>query len=139
MQTAGPFSVVHSHVHHYSGLIMRVAGGQCVPVRVVHSHNDTRGVEAGASWRRRLYLALMRRWIARHATHRIAVSRSAAEDLFGPGWPTCSRIIPCGLELSAFAAPDERREVRRAWGLAEDALVLGHVGRFHWRKNRISP
>ncbi len=137
LRTQGPYSVVHSHVHHYSGFIMRLAAAQGVPIRVVHSHNDTRIVEANASLRRRLYLALMKRWIRRYATHRIAVSRSAAEDLFGPDWQSDRRnqIIPCGLDFGEFGAPADQFGVRRRWGLAEDAVVIGHVGRFHWRKN----
>ena len=71
----GPYDVVHSHVHHFSGLIVRMAAWHGVAVRVVHSHNDTRPAEAGESWRRRLYLLAMKRWIRRYATQRVVASR----------------------------------------------------------------
>jgi glycosyltransferase involved in cell wall biosynthesis len=133
----GPYDVVHSHVHHFGGLIVRMAARHGVPLRVAHSHNDTRVVERHASWPRRCYLGLTRRWIRRFATDRIAVSRSAADDLFGPNWsrdPRCE-IIPCGVDFTAFAGSDSRLVTRQALGLPEDASVFGHVGRFHRRKN----
>ena len=38
----GPYDVVHSHVHHFSGYVLRLARKAGVPVRIAHSHNDTR-------------------------------------------------------------------------------------------------
>jgi glycosyltransferase involved in cell wall biosynthesis len=137
LQRHGPYDVVHGHVHHYNGLVMRLAAWHRIPCRIAHSHNDTRIVERQASWRRRCYLALMRRWIGRFATRRIAVSRSAAEDLFGDDWLHDRRcqVISCGFDLASFAHAGDRRETRQALGLPDDALVIGHVGRFHERKN----
>jgi glycosyltransferase involved in cell wall biosynthesis len=133
----GPYDVVHSHVHHFSGLIMRMAARHGVSIRIVHSHNDTRAAEAGASWRRQLYLLMMKRWIRRYGTHRVAASRIAAEDLFGPHWaadPRC-KILLYGLDFTVFADQDRRAETRQALGMPENALMIGHVGRFHRRKN----
>jgi glycosyltransferase involved in cell wall biosynthesis len=133
----GPYHVVHCHTHHFGGIVARLAAACMVPVRVVHSHNDTRAVEASASWLRRLYLSWMKHWIRRYATWRIGVSRESAEDLFGPQWerdPQC-RVIHCGLELSKFAIRKDRTEVRQSAALPDNGLVLGHVGRFYPRKN----
>ena len=139
MRDDGPYDVLHSHVHHYGGLVLRLAARAKVPMRIAHSHNDTRPAEADASWQRRLYLRLMKRWIRRCATHRIAVSRSAAEDLFGASWQTAARgceIIPCGVDFAGFAQPPcGRAAILKELGLSADVLVLGHVGRFHARKN----
>jgi glycosyltransferase involved in cell wall biosynthesis len=133
----GPYDVVHCHSHHFSGIIVRLASFCRVPSRIVHSHNDTRGVEASAGFLRRLYLWWMKHWIRRYATQRIGVSRESAEDLFGTGWQedphTC--VIHCGLDLSKFSANEDREQVRRSVGLPADALVIGHVGRFYPRKN----
>jgi glycosyltransferase involved in cell wall biosynthesis len=137
LRTEGPYAVVHSHVHHYSGFMMRLAAHEGVPVRVVHSHNDTRAFEARRRWPRQLYLSLMKRWIRRYATDRIAVSGESAEDLYGASWAAeknCE-IIYCGLDFAPFAAIADRRELLAALGLPADALVIGHVGRFFWRKN----
>jgi glycosyltransferase involved in cell wall biosynthesis len=138
MREHGPYHVVHSHVHHKGGLVLRLAAWYGVPIRIAHSHSDTRAAEKGASWRRRLYLMTMKRWIRHYATQRIAVSRSAAEDLFGIHWSRdrgCA-IVPCGIDLAGFATGDVlRADTRKALRLREDALVIGHVGRFLWAKN----
>lgn len=137
LRAQGPYDVVHGHMHHYNGLVLRMAAWHGVPCRVAHSHNDTRVVEQHPSWRRRCYLELMTHWIRRFATHRIAVSREAAEDLFGASWAAernC-QIVYCGLDLAPFAAIGDRAETLADLGLPDDALVIGHVGRFHWRKN----
>jgi glycosyltransferase involved in cell wall biosynthesis len=138
MREHGPYEVVHSHVHHKGGLVLRLAAWYGVPIRVAHSHSDTRAAETGASWLRRVYLMTMGRWIVRYATHRIAVSRSAAEDLFGSHGIRNSgcEIVPCGIDLAAFAdGAVSRGAARKTVGLGEDALVIGHVGRFLWAKN----
>jgi hypothetical protein len=77
----------------------------------------------------------MKKWISRYATCRIAISGSAAEDLFGATWPANCTIVHSGRDLSSFAEQEDRDVVRRSMGLPSDALVLGHIGRFHPRKN----
>lgn len=137
LRTQGPYAVVHSHVHHYSGFLMRLAAREGVPVRVAHSHNDTRAFEARRPWPREFYRSLMRNWIRSHATDRIAVSRESAEDLFGASWEADENchIIRCGVDFAPFAVVGDRRKVLAELGLPADALVIGHVGRFHPRKN----
>jgi glycosyltransferase involved in cell wall biosynthesis len=133
----GPYDIVQSHVHHSGGLILRIAAKSGIPVRIAHSRNDTRPVVGKPRLARRLYMQIMSRWINAYATRRIAISRPAADDLFGPGWNQDGRcsIIYSGRDLSAFTQKDETRDVRRSLGLPANGLVMGHVGRFHERKN----
>jgi glycosyltransferase involved in cell wall biosynthesis len=132
----GPYDVVHSHVHHYSGLIARLARKEGVPVRIAHSHTDTRRTDRQARWPRRLYLGLMRHWIERHATHRLAASREAGVALFGPeSSRTPWQVLYCGVDLAPFETRTARGVVLAELGLAADALVLGHVGNFVEQKN----
>ncbi len=132
----GPYDVVHSHVHLYSGHVLRLAHRHGVALRIAHSRNDTRVDEAQRRWPRQLYRSLMRRWIRQHANVRLAISRSAAEDLFGADWEDAGvRLIYSGRDFAGYAAPAPRPAVRSTLGIPADALVLGHVGRFDWRKN----
>lgn len=134
----GPYNIVHSHTHHFSGFILRLASREGVPVRIAHSHSDRTIVESGAGWLRRSYLALTKRWVQKYATAGLAVSHQAATDLFGPDWTADSRwrVFHCGIDLTPFEAngPD-RQAVRKELGLPPDALVIGHVGRFIPSKN----
>jgi glycosyltransferase involved in cell wall biosynthesis len=128
----GPYDVVHGHVHHFNGLVLRLAARHGVPIRIAHSHSDTRPVETPASWRRRLYFRSMKRWIRRYATHRIAVSENAAEDLFGPNWktdPSCE-VIPCGVDFLEFEGGDAlRAETRKALRIRDDAIAFSWTSR----------
>jgi len=137
MREHGPYDVVHSHVDHFSGCVLRLAARHGVPVRIVHSHSDTSKVDRRAALRRRLYLRLMRRWIRVHATAGLAASREAATALFGDDWRQDPRwrILHCGIDLGPYRAQVDAAAVRRELAIPSDAFVLGHVGRFHEPKN----
>jgi len=137
LRAHGPYDVVHSHVHHHSGFVLRLAKHAGVPTRIAHSHLDDAQAEAHASPQRRAYLALMRRWLARCATDGLAASAQAAVDLFGPGWAADPRVrlLFCGVDLAPFARPACPAAVRAALGIPAAAFVVGHVGRFAAQKN----
>lgn len=131
----GPYDVVHSHVHHYSGFVLRLAHQAGVPRRIAHSHTAPR--QAGRSLARRLYLGLAKSAIRRHATAGLACSSEAACSLFGDAWQADGRwsTLPYGIDLSPFDAACSRPAVREELGLPPDALVVGHVGTFSDVKN----
>jgi glycosyltransferase involved in cell wall biosynthesis len=133
----GPYDVVHSHVHFYSGYTLRLAERCGVPMRIAHSHNDTSHFDNQAGLLRRGYLKLMSRWIDRHATHGLAASGKAAVSLFGPAWHDDPRyqILFCGVDLQAFAQPIDANQVRHEFGWSDQHFVVGHVGRFDEQKN----
>jgi glycosyltransferase involved in cell wall biosynthesis len=137
MREHGPYDVIHSHTHFFGAYVLRLAARHGIPLRIAHSRNDTRIAEQGRGWPRRAYVWLMRRWIRRYANFRIAISRTAAEDLFGDGWQGDDRfrMVYSGRDFSPYAEPEDRGRVRTSLGLPPDAFVLGHVGRFYWRKN----
>ena len=133
----GPYDIVHSHIHHYSGFVLRLARQAGVPVRIAHSHTNTSSVESNASLYRRLYIGLMQQWIARHATIGLAASRIAAADLFGSSWETDPRwrTFYCGIDLTSFKEFVDPIAVRAELGISPNAFVIGHVGRFVPLKN----
>jgi glycosyltransferase involved in cell wall biosynthesis len=137
LQQQGPYDIVHSHVHHSSGLVLHLARQAGVPVRIAHSHSNTATFTAEARAGRRLYRAAMTHMIARNATLGLACSRAAARDLFGAGWQRDARwrLLYCGIDLAPFATPVNARQLRRELGIPRDALVVGHVGRFRLEKN----
>lgn len=135
----GPYDVVHSHVHHFSGLVLRIAKKMNVSIRIAHSHSDTTQPENNASWFRSTYLRLMERWIARYASAGIAASDKAAVALWGPQWRLEPRwkILYCGVDLNLFRVPVDRTVVRSELGIPANAYVLGHVGRMDPVKNHV--
>jgi glycosyltransferase involved in cell wall biosynthesis len=133
----GPYDVVHSHVHHYSGFVLFLAKRASVPVRIAHSHSDTSSLDDRSSSVRRLYLGSSRRWIARYASTKLAASQEAASSLFGTSWAASAgtSLLYCGIDLTPFDVPVDRITLRRELGLGPDDFVIGHVGRFCAVKN----
>lgn len=137
LRQCGPFNVVHSHLHHFTGLVLRVASSSGVPARIAHSHNDTRPAESNRGMLRSGYLRLAQSWIENFATCGLAASREAAVSLFGQNWKADPRwkILYYGIDLDVFRAPADQLSTRAELGIPPDAFIVGHVGRFYKQKN----
>src|SRR6266702_5478395 len=86
LSVKGPYRVVHSHLHHFSGFVLGLARHAGVPVRLAHSHLDSASEDASAGVARRAYLGLMKAAVRRYATGGLSVSAAAATALFGEDW-----------------------------------------------------
>ena len=133
----GPYQVIHSHSHHFSGIVLLAAAIAGVPVRLVQSHLDTRQVDAEAGIFRRLYTGAMKRLIWRCATAGTAVSMRAADALFPPDWREHQkwRVMLLGIDPKPFESLIDGALLRRELGISAGATVVGHVGRFEAQKN----
>jgi len=133
----GPYDIVHSHVHHYSGYVLYLAHRAGVRSRIAHSHNDTSQREANAGLLRRRYLRTMEQGLVRYATAGLAASEPAARDLFGADWRADPRwrVLHYGLDLCQFQDVVDASAVRAELGIPPDSFVIGHVGRFVEQKN----
>ena len=133
----GPYDVVHSHVHHFSGVVLRAASVTGIRVRIAHSHNDTSAIQAKAAVGRRIYLKVTEALIRRYGTMRLAASEKAGNALFR--WNHAAecpwRVLHCGIDLEPFRTLPDRACVRRELGIPHDDLVFGHVGNLHAQKN----
>lgn len=132
----GPYDVVHSHVHHFSGLVLALARTSGITRRIAHSHSDTSAPQRVAGPGRKAYASFMRRCLDLNASVEMAVSRAAGLALFGARWAEDPRrrLLHYGIDLEPFRAGRDP-EARRELGLAPDALLLGHVGNFLPVKN----
>lgn len=137
LSKARPFDVMHSHVHAFSSINLMIARFHGVPVRIAHSHTDRRGAESGAGLARKAYLAFAKALLPLSMTRGLAVTDAAARDLFGDDYLARANVIvqPCGIELEPFIDPVDRKTIRKAFGIPEDAIVVGHVGNFVPPKN----
>lgn len=135
IKTYGPYDIIHSHMHYFSGYILRLAQQAGIPIRIAHSHCALSEVDA--TWNRQLYLALMKLWINQYATFGLGCSEQAATELYGSTWKTNPRrqVLYCGTVLSPFQAPVNSPAIRAELGIPPNAFVVGHVGRFAVEKN----
>lgn len=130
----GPYDAIHSHLHAFSALVVLAARLEKIPARVVHSHNV---VTQTSSLARRAYVGLARTLIRTFATAGLAPAIGAMDSLMGPRWREDSRwsVMRCGISLEPFRAPIPQTVSRASFGIPEDALVIGTVGRLCAEKN----
>jgi glycosyltransferase involved in cell wall biosynthesis len=134
----GPYQVIHSHIHYFSGITLLVAAIAGVPVRLVQSHLDTQQADAEAGTCRRIYVSLMKRLIWSCATAGTAVSGKAADALFPPHWREHDKwsVMLLGIAPEPFEGPPvDGDALRRELGIPKGVTVVGHVGRFDTQKN----
>ncbi|WP_160716102.1 glycosyltransferase [Chitinophaga solisilvae] len=128
------YDAVHSHVHHFSGFLLFIAwlaGARC---RVNHSHTDSRIRNAKAGRLKRMYIKVSHLFSDLFSTKKVAVSPEAGIALFGSKKFT---ILKLGIDLSRFgqANPAFRRQILQELHIPDNALIIGHVGRFMEVKN----
>lgn len=134
LQEYGPYDVVHSHLQFFSGLVLRSAARAGVPVRIAHVRNSSDGKSNSPA--RAAYRLLMRRWLTRHTSHRLAVSRAAALRVFGAHYGDEGHCdVVSGIDFRPFRARVEPTAVRASLGIPPGSRVIGHVGSFRRQKN----
>ena len=133
----GSYNVVHSHVHHFSGWVLRTAHQVGIPIRIAHSHNNIDKLIYSSSWIRRAYYIYMKYLVKKYATLGIAASKQAASSLFGPNWETDQwwQIMEYGINVNSFQKTVDKDAIRKELGIPSNTFIVGHVGRFSEAKN----
>jgi glycosyltransferase involved in cell wall biosynthesis len=132
---ANNYTAVHSHVHLFSGYILRLARAEQAPQRIAQFHTTSDG-KGNGPWRR-FRNRILQRLVHTHATDIVGVNRAVLDETFGPGWKNGIhfRTIYNSVDLRAFDAPADRIGVRREFGIPDDATLVIHVGRMDPVKN----
>ena len=147
LMTEGPYEVIHVHGASEAGNTLRTAAWAGIPIRIAHSHNVKD--QGPLRFRSYVYRAINRRWMIKYMTHGLGCSQEACTYLFGPRWRSDARcrVLYYGMDWEPYRpGPEDAtdattglrtqvREMRVSLGLPEDALVIGHVGRFAMQKN----
>ncbi|MDD4851423.1 MAG: glycosyltransferase [Gemmiger sp.] len=123
------YKIVHGHYSGFGKYYNKAARRHGVPVRVGHSHNT--------AYEHNL-VGQLDRWMSHSFVHELtdcfACSQLAGQFLFGNHPFT---VLPNGVDTALFAKfdPKRRAHLRSHLGVAENELLLGHVGRFSAQKN----
>lgn len=155
LRSEGPYDVIHVHGSSDMGYTLRTAKRAQIPIRIAHSHNNNE--EGDRRLRSYVYRVITSYWMRRHMTWGLGCSNVACAYLFGPRWRSDARcrVLYYGLDWEPFRpTPDaprsrgtasgagcradvdaSRRTMRASLGIPQDALVIGHVGRFAPQKN----
>ncbi len=124
------YRIVHSHVNN-TGAIFLDEANKCGLQTIAHSHCTSNGSGPGA-WIR----DLIKRNTCKVAKYRFACSEEAGNWLYRGKAPFT--VIRNGIDSRLFGFnPDYRSQLRKELNIPEDAVVIGHVGRFDPVKNHI--
>lgn len=125
------YKIVHSHMDKMSGLVLREANHAGIPIRISHSHST----KSEGDFLARCYKWYVGNHINSNATNLIACSSEAAKWLFFRN-SSKSIILKNGIEFNKFKFSQKKRiKARKKLNIDNDALVVGHVGRFSTPKN----
>ena len=122
------YETVHSHLDCMAGIPLKYAKKHGVPVRIAHSHNSDQVKDA-----KYLLKLIYKRNIAKYANRLFACSKEAGRWMFGTDDFT---VLNNAIDVQHYCyTADTARQVRARLGIAPEALVVGHVGRFCAQKN----
>ena len=125
---SGDWKVVHGHAASLASFYLGAAERAGVPVRIAHSHG-TSYLRTPKGYMKRLLFTRAKV----HANVRLACSTEAGRYLFGKE----SFYLAKNAIVSERFAYDEvaRMRVRNSFGISDDELLVGHVGRYNLQKN----
>ena len=121
----------------HTGFNLQTARRCGVPIRIAHSHGDTRRLVQQEGLLRKAYTHLAHRRIQQFATRGLASSAFAAASLFGENWKSDPRwqILHPGIDFSRFARGQQPEKLRAELGIPSDRRIVGHLSRLDPQKN----
>lgn len=130
--TTHNYQIIHSHADAMSSWILKIAKECDVPVRIAHSHNTQHLTTNPIKFQLNEFA---RKNINKYATDRFACSQAAGKWLFGNA---SFEVIHNAIETRDYAFDNEKRKtIRKKYGISDDTILLGHVGRFDTQKNHV--
>jgi len=133
----GPYDAVHAHTLFHCGIAIIAARMAGVKVRISHAHTT---LDNSGSYKRKIYMRLMRSLINTFSTKLLACSKGAGSYLFGEKSLANEKYsyFPNVIDYLGFleCPKDEVRKFRVDQGL-DNSIVIGHIGRFIEAKNHI--
>ena len=127
------YHVVHGHIESMSAVYLSIAKKHHL-YTIAHSHNTSEGLTL-----KQLIFNVVTYKTRYIADNFFACSMKAGEDRYGSVFdiakPNC-KIFYNAIKIRDFAYnPEYRKQIRREFGIDENTLLLGHVGRFRKEKN----
>ena len=124
------YHVVHVQLDCLSAIPLIVAKRHGIELRIAHSHSSKQDYDF--KYPIKLFT---RHFIKTYATHLLACGEDAGK------WMFCTNsfeIVPNAIDVDCYEYdPVTRTSLRKEFGIADDSIVIGHVGRFVSVKNHV--
>lgn len=130
----GNYKIVHSHINTLSIFSLFAAARAKVPIRIAHSHSTSNPCE----YKKNIIKNILRPFSKLYATDYFACSDEAGIYQFGKRAFNKRQvtIINNAIDIEKYQYNEKvRKEFRKRYGIEDNCLVLGHVGRFATSKN----
>lgn len=129
------YKIVHTHMDAMGMTVLKEAKKYGIPIRIAHSHNTQHLTKNLIKLRVNEHA---RKNIKKYATHLFACSEEAGKWLFGE--EACKNrevdIIRNAIDIKRFSFDEEKRNyIRKKYGISNDEILVGHIGRFDYQKN----
>ncbi|HBI92117.1 MAG TPA: glycosyltransferase family 1 protein, partial [Terrisporobacter glycolicus] len=122
------YKIIHSHVDCMSTYPLKEAQKAGIPVRIAHAHSSGQD----KNWKYPIkYISCKK--IQKYATDYFACSQDAAKWMFAE---KDFLVLKNAIDVKKYIPNEkERKKIKREFGLENDCLIIGHVGRFSYAKN----
>lgn len=122
------YTIIHSHLDCMSAYPLKAAKKAGIPVRIAHAHSSSQD----KNWKYPIKYISSRK-ISKYATDYFACSEEAGKWMFtGQDF----LVLKNAINVENYTYNEKEREkIKREFGLKNDSLIIGHVGRFSYAKN----
>lgn len=129
------YKVVHMNASSKNFILLKYAKKYNIPVRIAHSHSIDFQTKNPL---KKIMGILLKPKLIKYSTDFFACSSKAGEWLFGKSIVKDSKfkIIHNAVNYNNFKFNKEyRKEIRKEFGIKENEILFGHIGRFVKQKN----
>ncbi len=131
-----PYQAVHAHVSWYSGLVLLAAKQAGIPIRIAHARDAK---EQKRKLPKEIACRIGQILISISATQKIAISESAAENIFGKRVAENKEylFVPNSIDEKKYKVltSKERENLRSQLGIDEEQLAIVTVANLRAQKN----
>lgn len=125
------YDIVHLHSSSKNFLVLYLAKKNGIKVRIAHSHNTAFQTKNSTKI---FFGNILKHFLIKNSTDFMACSTAAGQWLFGD--KVEFSILKNAIDLDKFIYNDEKRkEIRNKYGIKDDEIVCGNVGRITEQKN----
>lgn len=122
------YQIIHVHQDCLSSVILKIAKEHSVAVRIAHSHSSSQDKNI-----KYLIKLCLKKSIPHYATQLMACGKEAGDWMFS-GAPYL--ILNNAIDTRKYSFNETKRKVvREKFGISQDTILVGHVGRFFEPKN----